>query len=158
MGETKTNAMRILDAAGIRYTALSYDAGDGRIDGISVAHKIAMPVGLVYKTLLTLSPDGGVFVCIIPVDLELDLKLCAKAFGIKSLDMLPVKNILAVTGYVRGGCSPIGMKKLYPTRIDSRAQNLQTIVVSAGRIGSQIALDPKDLVRLTQGGFAALCR
>jgi Cys-tRNA(Pro)/Cys-tRNA(Cys) deacylase len=158
MSEVKTNAMRMLDAARIPYNTYSYTVEDGHIDGGSVARKIGQPPELVYKTLLTQSHDRGVYVCVIPVANELDFKLCAKAFSQKSLELLPLSQITQVSGYVRGGCSPIGMKKRYPTLIEQSAQNLPVIIVSAGRIGLQMALCPSDLCKVTGAAFAALCR
>ncbi len=158
MSEVKTNAMRMLDSAHIQYHTYHYTVEDGHIDGVSVANKIGQPVESVYKTLLTQSPDRGVFVCVIPVHKELDFKLCAKAFSQKSLALLPLAMITQVSGYVRGGCSPIGMKKRYPTLIDETAKDISVIIVSAGRIGSQVALSPADLCAITGASFAALCR
>jgi Cys-tRNA(Pro)/Cys-tRNA(Cys) deacylase len=158
MPEVKTNAMRSLDNAGIAYRTFFYDAGDGPVDGVSAAKKIGQPEDLVYKTLLTQSPDGRIFVCVIPVNRELDFKRCAKAFEVKSLEMLPLAKINFVSGYVRGGCSPIGMKKRYPTIIDESAASLPEIIVSAGRIGCQMALLPDALCSVTGASFAALCR
>ncbi len=158
MSEVKTNAMRMLDNAHVRYQTYHYTVEDGRIDGVSVAQKIGQPLECVYKTLLTQSPEGGVFVCIIPVQEELDFKLCARAFKQKSLAMLPVTLITQVSGYVRGGCSPIGLKKRYPTMLDQSARDLPVIIVSAGRIGSQVALNPQELCSLTGAGFSPLIR
>ena len=158
MSQSKTNAMLMLDRAHIPYQTYHYDASDGQIDGISVAQKVGMPAHSVYKTLLTIAPDGGVYVLIIPVAREMDLKLCASVFQVKNLTMLPVAKILAVSGYVRGGCSPIGMKRHYPTLLDQSADDLNLILVSAGRIGSQIGLSPLDLCTITQARYAPLCR
>ena len=158
MSETKTNAMRMLDSARIPYQIYHYTVEDGHIDGVSVANKIGQRVESVYKTLLTQSPDKGAFVCVIPVHKELDFKLCAKAFSQKNLALLPLAQLTPLTGYVRGGCSPIGMKKRYPTLLDESARDIPIIIVSAGRIGTQIALNPADLCSITGAGFAALCR
>lgn len=158
MSRDKTNAMRMLDRAHVNYKVYQYDASDGHIDGVSVAHKVGMPEDCVYKTLLTQSPDGDIFVLVIPVARELDLKLCARSCGVKRLSMLPVRRLLPVSGYVRGGCSPIGMKKRYPTRMDTSARDLDRMLVSAGRIGLQIGLCPSDLCAITDAQFAPLCR
>ena len=152
----KTNAQRILEKEKILYTPHSYDASDGLIDGISVAEKIGKPAGNVFKTLVTKGASNAILVFVIPVDKELDLKLAAKAGGEKSLAMVAVKDITPLTGYVKGGCSPVGMKKLYPTYIDESAKSLSEMVVSAGAIGYQIELAPNDLARVTKAKFAVL--
>jgi Cys-tRNA(Pro)/Cys-tRNA(Cys) deacylase len=145
MPKTKTNAMRILDSAGIPYKQYEYDHGDGLIDGISVARKIGLPAEKVYKTLVTEGHSKAYYVFIIPVAEELDLKAAAAAVGEKSVEMIKVSDINRVTGYIRGGCSPIGMKKNYTTVLDSSSAKLDTIVVSAGKIGCQVELAPKGL-------------
>lgn len=150
----KTNAQRILDKEKIPYAAHSYDPSDGLIDGVSVAEKIGKQVHLVFKTLVTRGASGNPLVFVVPVAAELDLKLAAKAAGEKSLAMIPVKDITPLTGYVKGGCSPIGMKKLYPTYIDASAQALPQMVVSAGAIGYQIELAPTALAQITKAKFA----
>ncbi|MBP7175662.1 MAG: Cys-tRNA(Pro) deacylase [Thermoclostridium sp.] len=147
----KTNAMRILDKAGILYHALSYDNSDGKIDGISVAEKLGLPVEMVYKTLVTQGSSKAYYVFVIPVAGELDLKAAARAAGEKAVEMIRVTDIIKVTGYIRGGCSPIGMKKMYKTVLDSSADLLDTIVVSAGKIGCQIQLNPSELKKLIHG-------
>lgn len=147
----KTNAMRILDKAGIQYHALSYDPSDGKIDGISVAGKLGLPVEKVFKTLVTQGASKEYYVFVIPVALELNLKAAAKAVEEKSVEMIKVTDINRVTGYIRGGCSPIGMKKLYKTVLDSTSEVLDTIIVSAGKIGCQIELRPSELTNLIHG-------
>ena len=144
--EAKTNAMRMLDRGKVPYTVHTYDHSDGRIDGASVAAKVGIDPKRVYKTLVTRGSSGGYFVFVIPVALELDLKKAARAVGEKSVAMIRVEEINKVTGYIRGGCSPVGMKKRYPTVFDSRALGLETIVVSGGRIGTQVELDPGALM------------
>ncbi|OCA82312.1 aminoacyl-tRNA deacylase [Bacillus sp. FJAT-27225] len=146
MSVGKTNAMRILDSKKADYSMLSYETGDGKIDGISVAEKIGRTVGQVFKTLVAQGTSKEIVVFIIPVAEELDLKKAAKAAGEKKVEMVPVKDIQKLTGYIRGGCSPIGMKKLYRTFMDSKAQEQETIIVSAGKIGVQIELSPDTLV------------
>ncbi|WP_339310097.1 Cys-tRNA(Pro) deacylase [Paenibacillus sp. FSL M7-0896] len=138
----KTNAMRILDARKISYTIHSYDNEDGLIHGTAVAEKIGLPPEVVFKTLVAHSGPQP-YVYVIPVAEELDLKRAARAAGVKKIELLPLKDLLKHTGYVRGGCSPVGMKKLYPTFIHSSAAELETIAVSAGRIGVQMELEPK---------------
>lgn len=154
MKTSKTNAMRILDKEKIDYTMMTYDADDGKIDGISVAHKIGREAGVVYKTLISQGSSKSYYVFVIPVEAELDLKKAAKAVGEKKIEMIPVKDILAISGYIRGGCSPIGMKKPFPTYIENQAQSLDTIIVSGGQIGVQIELNVEDLVKATKARFA----
>lgn len=149
MNTSKTNAMRILDKANISYEIIEYDNKDGKIHGNAVAAKINKPPEMVFKTLVTQSKDS-LFIFVIPVGAELDLKKAAKAAGEKKLDMLPVNELQKWTGYIRGGCSPIGMKKLYPTFIDEEAMILETMIVSAGKIGMQVELAPQDLIEVTQ--------
>jgi Cys-tRNA(Pro)/Cys-tRNA(Cys) deacylase len=149
MDGTKTNAMRILDKAGIKYSTYSYDHSDGLIDGISVAGKMGQPVEQVFKTLVTQGHSGNYFVFMIPVAQELDLKTAARAVGEKSVEMIKVADINKVTGYVRGSCSPIGMKKDFMTVLDDSCILCETIIISAGRVGQQIELAPDDLVKLT---------
>lgn len=139
----KTNAMRMLDSAGIEYRIHTYEPGDA-IDGVSVAHKLGKDVSQVYKTLVT-QGKGGYFVFVLPVNEELDLKKAARAAGEKAVEMIPVKDINKVTGYIRGGCSPVGMKKLYPTVIHEDAILLNTFTVSGGKIGLQVELNPEAL-------------
>jgi Cys-tRNA(Pro)/Cys-tRNA(Cys) deacylase len=147
--KNKTNAMRILDKRGITYRVHDYDASDGRIDGAAVAEKLGRAPETLYKTLVARGVGGEYYVFVIPVAWKLDLKRAAKSVGAKSVEMIPVADINKVTGYIRGGCSPIGMKKQYVTVIDAACLALETIVVSAGRIGSQVELSPGDLATLT---------
>ena len=148
MDKQKTNAMRILDKENIKYEILSYDASDGMIDGISVAGKMGLPVENVYKTLVTQGHSRNFYVFIIPVAEELDLKAAARTVGEKSVEMIKVADINKVTGYIRGGCSPIGMKKNYTTVLDNSCEKLSYIVISAGKIGHQIKIAPTDLTGL----------
>lgn len=149
MENIKTNAMRLLDKAGVSYKTYAYDHKDGLIDGVSVAHKMGQPVERVYKTLVTQGTSKEYHVFIIPVAEELDLKAAARAVGEKAVEMIKVTDINKVTGYIRGGCSPFGMKKNYGTVLDSSGSGLETIIVSAGKIGHQVELVPADLIRLT---------
>lgn len=153
----KTNVMRALDRAKIAYTAHFYDAADGRIDGVSVAQKVGLPVQSVFKTLVTRAHGGAVLVFVIPVEKELDLKKAARAAAVKSVEMLKQSELLPTTGYVHGGCSPVGMKKRFPTLIDQSAGALTSMAVSAGKIGAQVELAPADLLRATEGSLADLC-
>lgn len=152
---SKTNAMRILDSLDIEYNILGYDVEDGKIDGISVSDKIARPYENVFKTLVT-KGDREIYVFIIPVNEELDFKKAAKLAGEKKIEMVHVKDILKLTGYIRGGCSPIAMKKDYPTFVDETAEIVDLMVVSGGKIGSQIELSLEGLrksVDLTVGNL-----
>ena len=153
LGNVKTNAMRILDQKNITYEIFQYENRDGKIDGHSVALKIGQDSWLVYKTLVTISMSSEIYVFVIPVDAELDLKKAAKVTSEKKIDMLPMIDIQKWTGYIRGGCSPIGMKKQYRTYIDSSAKNQQNIIVSAGKIGIQIKLNVGELQSAVNGEF-----
>ncbi|MEK4460234.1 Cys-tRNA(Pro) deacylase [Paenibacillus sp. FSL R10-2748] len=155
MSASKTNAMRILDGQHIQYNILSYDHQDGKIDGMNVADKIERAPEMVFKTLVAHGKQN-LFVFVIPVHKELDLKKAAKSAGEKKIEMLPVKDLQKYTGYIRGGCSPIGMKKLYPTFIDQPALELETIIVSGGKIGTQLELSPHDLALIIQAQFTDL--
>ncbi|WP_394238128.1 Cys-tRNA(Pro) deacylase [Niallia oryzisoli] len=154
MAQIKTNAMRILDAKKISYGMKTYEAADGKIDGVSVAQKVNRDPKEVYKTLVTQGTSKGIYVFVIPVEEELDLKKAAKAAKEKKVDMIAVKDIQKLTGYIRGGCSPVGMKKQYPTFIEKCAEGLEQMVVSGGKIGVQIEINPQDLMGVTNGAFA----
>lgn len=147
----KTNAIRQLEKNQIAHEVLRYEASDGKIDGISVAGKIGIPHDRVFKTLVTEGAKGNLYVFCIPVDKELNLKEAAKSVSEKKIAMILVKDILKYTGYIRGGCSPIGMKKLYPTIIDRSAQGHEKIIVSGGAIGIQIHIKLSDLIEITHG-------
>lgn len=155
MHETKTNAVRIVETAKIAHEVTSYDSKEA-LDGVSVAGKLGVDVEYVFKTLVTQGKSGGYFVFVIPAAEELDLKKAARISGEKSVEMIAVKDLLKVTGYVRGGCSPVGMKKPFPTFIDETALLCDRIFVSAGRIGQQLHLNPEDLARLVGASFADL--
>lgn len=148
MAEFKTNVMRILDKAKITYTAHTYDHSDGAIDGAAVAEKLGQNPEQVFKTLVTKGAGRDYYVFVVPVLKELDLKKAARSVGEKHVEMIHVKDINKVTGYIRGGCSPIGMKKQFVTVFDESAESIETIIVSAGKIGYQIELAPKDLIEL----------
>ena len=151
--ELKTNALRILDRNKIPYEYQTYEC-DEFIDGITVADKIGLPHEQVYKTLVTTGKSGQHYVFVLPIAEELDLKKAAKAVGEKSVEMLHVKDITSVTGYVRGGCTAIGMKKQFPTVIDDSARNLKHMYVSGGKLGMQICLAPDDLKMLSRAEYA----
>ena len=151
---TKTNVMRILDKENIEYKMHTYDNKDGRIDGVAVAEKLGQDVSKVYKTLVTQGHSKNYFVFVIPVIEELDLKAAAKSVKEKSIEMIKMVDIYKITGYIRGGCSPIGMKKLYRTVIDESCIELETIIVSAGKIGFQVELSPFDLLKIMEGSLA----
>lgn len=144
----KTNAMRLVEAAGVDYEEFEYDASLG-ISGTDVARTLNEDVNMVFKTLVTETNKGEHFVFIVPVAMELDLKKAAKAAGAKKVDMLKQRDLLPLTGYVHGGCSPIGMKTRLGTFIDASAMDKEYIYVSGGKVGLQIKLSPEDLVKLT---------
>ena len=156
--ETKTNAMRKLDTLHISYTEHQYDASDGHIDGVAVAAKCGLDPDQVFKTLVTQGNNRNFYVFVIPVREELDLKKCAKAAQVKSVEMIHVKDLLKTTGYIRGGCSPVGMKKEFSTFFDETMVLFDTVYVSGGRIGTQIEISPDDLIRVTNGTLTALTR
>ncbi|WLR55216.1 Cys-tRNA(Pro) deacylase [Mesobacillus subterraneus] len=158
MAKVKTNAMRILDTQKVPYEVLTYDSKDGKIDGVAVAGKIGHDASQVYKTLVAAGASKDLYVFVIPVEAELDLKKAAKEAGEKKVEMLPVKDIQKFTGYIRGGCSPIGMKKDYPTFLDESAQELETIIVSAGKIGFQVELAPDQLLNAAMGKYGQLTK
>lgn len=152
----KTNVMRLLDAAGIAYEVQEYEVDEKDLSGVHVAQSIGQDVDTVFKTLVLKGEKTGYLVCCIPVAEELDLKKAAKAAGDKKVEMLPMKELLPVTGYIRGGCSPIGMKKKFPSYIEETAALFEKIAVSAGCRGLQIILNPEDLRRYTDAEFADL--
>lgn len=152
----KTNAIRLLEQQKIHFDVIEYETGDGQVDGVSVAEKIGQPVARVFKTLVAKASAQKLFVFVIPVAEELDLKAAAKVVGEKKIEMLAVKDLLDHTGYVRGGCSPVGMKKLYPTVIDASAQDQGSIIVSAGKIGMQIHVQVEDLKTITKAQLASI--
>ncbi|WP_042464048.1 Cys-tRNA(Pro) deacylase [Neobacillus dielmonensis] len=158
MAQSKTNAMRILDSHKISYEMLTYDNKDGKIDGVSVADKIGRDPKEVYKTLVTQGASKNLFVFVIPVAAELDLKKAAKAAGEKNIEMVPVKDIQKWTGYIRGGCSPIGMKKQYKTYIDATCRGINSIIVSAGKIGVQMVLSPTQLQEVTNAEISDIIK
>ena len=154
--ENKTNAIRRFDSAKIKYTIHRYEHGDEAVDGAHIASLLGIDPAKVYKTLVTRGSDKSFYVFDIPVLAELDLKKAARAAGVKSVEMIHVAEINALTGYVRGGCSPVGMKKQFKTFFDQSAEGLETMLVSAGRIGWQIEAAPKDIASLCAAHFADL--
>jgi len=152
----KTNVMRILDQAKIPYRYYFYDHEDGKIDGVSVAHKLGQKEEQVFKTLVTRGASREFYVFVVPVAKELNLKAAAKSVGEKSVEMIHVDEINKTTGYIRGGCSPIGMKKQFKTVIDSSCEQLASIIVSGGKIGAQVEVEPKALLTLIQGTTSAI--
>ena len=156
--ENKTNAMRILENEGIAYEIHTYETDDGAIDGLSVAKKCGEDPEQVFKTLVTEGSDHNHYVFVIPVGDTLDLKKCASAAGVKSVAMIPQKELLKTTGYIHGGCSPVGMKKPFMTFFDETAELFDTILVSGGRVGLQVEVAPADLLKITNGKSASLTR
>ncbi|MBR2287137.1 MAG: Cys-tRNA(Pro) deacylase [Clostridia bacterium] len=154
----KTNVLRHLDALKIPYETREYEAGDEHFDGKAVAGLTGLDPEMVYKTLVLSDDKNGHLVCVIPILQELDLKKVARASGHKSVAMLPMKDLLPLTGYIRGGCSPIGMKKPFPTFIQEEVELLDTVSVSAGVRGCQVLLAPDALLRITGAKSADLTR
>ena len=157
MSNEKTNAMRILDKNKIAYEFRSYPCAQA-IDGVTVAEKLGVSVEVVYKTLVTVGKSKDYYVFVVPAAKELDLKKAASSVGEKSVEMIHVKDINKVTGYIRGGCSPVGMKKQYTTVFDKTAETKEKIFVSAGKIGCQIEVSPTQLCKLTDGKFEDIIR
>jgi len=151
--ETKTNAMRILDSNKINYKIHSYENKDNKIDGVAVAHKIGKDVDSVFKTLVTQGHSKEFYVFVIPVAEELDMKKASKIAGEKNIDMIHVKDINTITGYIRGGCSPLGMKKVFKTFIQEEALLFDTVIFSGGKIGSQIEMNPNDIEKVITCSF-----
>ncbi|MBS4881829.1 MAG: Cys-tRNA(Pro) deacylase [Peptoniphilus harei] len=149
----KTNAMRILESENINFEIIEYSTKDG-IGGVDVAEKLGEDKNRVFKTLVTEAKDGEHFVFVVPVSSELDLKKAAKASNSKKIEMIPQKKLLPLTGYVHGGCSPVGMKKSFKTFIDSSAEDLDFFYVSGGKVGMQIKVNPKELISALDGEFS----
>jgi len=153
---SKTNAIRIVESNEIKYESISYDVDEDDLTGETVANKVGADPDTVFKTLVCVGDKNSHFVFCIPVTTELNLKKAASASGNKKVELIPLKELLPLTGYIRGGCSPIGMKKLFPTYIDETAQLYQNIFVSAGVRGTQMKLNPDDLLKLVNGVYADL--
>lgn len=158
MAEDKTNVMRILEQQGVPYLPHSYPHGKEAVDAVTVASMLGLPQERIYKTLVTHASSGGCCVFVIPAGGTLDLKKAARAAGEKSVEMIHVSELQKLTGYIRGGCSPIGMKKAYRTTFDERILSLPTVMVSGGKIGTQVELSPDDLLKLTRGFTAAIAQ
>jgi Cys-tRNA(Pro)/Cys-tRNA(Cys) deacylase len=152
----RTNVLRILDSKLIGYKVFEYEVSEDTLDAITVANKINADIEQVFKTLIARSDNSNIFVFVIPGRYELDLKKAAKASGSKKIELIKVKELLPLTGYIRGGCSPVGMKKSYPTFIDESADLFDDIYVSAGKRGMQIKLSPEKLCEITEAAFADL--
>ncbi|MBQ8835978.1 MAG: Cys-tRNA(Pro) deacylase [Clostridia bacterium] len=146
--DVKTNAMRILETLGVDFEVITYEC-DEFIDGVHLAEKLGQPKEITFKTLVAVGKSGGYFAFVIPVAEELDLKAAARSVGEKAVELIPVKDITKVTGYIRGGCTAIGMKKDYPTVIDETCILYDKIMVSGGRLGSQIKISPDDYIKAT---------
>ena len=158
MNKTKTNVMRVLDKASIPYRTMEYEVDESDLSGVHVAEQLGQPCEQIFKTLVLKDEKGGHYVCCIPVDQELDLKKVARACKAKKVEMLPLKELLPTTGYIRGGCSPLGAKKTYPVYLDESAALWDAVYVSAGQRGLQLRLAPSDLARATDAVCADLCR
>lgn len=154
----KTNAMRELDRARIPYEVKTYEVDESDLSGIHVSQQLGEDPGQGFKTLVTVAPTGEHVVCCIPVAEELDLKAAARAAGLKSLSMLHVRDLLETTGYVRGGCSPVGMKRRFPTLIDERCLGYDIIFISGGKRGIQLRIAPQGLIEHTGAIVASICR
>ena len=154
----KTNAVRLLESAGVVFAVHEYPVDDGRIDARSIAEKLGRTTDEVFKTLVAESPAHEYFVFVIPAAGELDLKKAALAAGRKSIEMIPQKQLFPLTGYVHGGCSPVGMKKLFPTFIDETAQLFDVMFVSGGKVGLNLEIDPEVLRTFIQAEYADLTK
>lgn len=152
----KTNAARLLDRAGVAYELIPYEVDENDLAATHVAESLGEPIERVYKTLVLRGDRNGHFVCVVQGDREVDLKAAAKASGNKSADLIPMKELLPTTGYIRGGCSPIGMKRRFPTFIDSSCEAFDYIYISAGVRGLQLRIAPSDLVRFVGAELAAV--
>ncbi|CCZ04921.1 MAG: Cys-tRNA(Pro) deacylase [Clostridiales bacterium] len=154
--ELKTNAMRILDRNKIKYDINTYEC-DEFISGTDIADRLGQNYDESFKTLVAVGKSSNYFVFVIPIDKELDLKKAAKVVGEKNVEMLHVKDINKVTGYVRGGCTPIGMKKQYKTVLHNSIMNYDKVIISGGRIGTQLVLAPEDIVKVTSAIIEDIC-
>lgn len=152
----RTNVMRLLEGAGIAYTPLTFDAPPEDLSGEGAAQALGIPPAATYKTLVLRGDRRGVFVCCVPVDAEIDLRKAARASGNKRAEMLPLRELTAQTGYVRGGCSPVGMRRMHPTFVHQAVQALVRVAVSAGARGAMVQLAPADLLSITGATLADL--
>lgn len=158
MAEEKTNVMRLLDQKKIPYTPHQYDISDGALDAVTAARRLGVPPETCFKTLVTAGASRKNYVFVVPGEKELDLKAAAKAAGEKSIEMLKQAQLLPLTGYIHGGCSPVGMKKRFPTFIDVSAQELEEMTVSAGKVGHQVTLAPQALAGFVGARFAPIAK
>ena len=154
----KTNAMRLLDQARVPYEVLTYPVDESDLSGVTAAAKMGLPEKSVFNTLVLRGEKNGVAVCVIPVAMNVDLKALAAACKEKKMEMVPMKEILGLTGYIRGGCSPVGMKKPFPTFFDQTAGSQPTIMVSAGKIGTQVEVEPSLLISYVKGTVVPLTK
>lgn len=152
----KTNAVRLLEVNHIKHSIIEFDYNEYEIDAVTVAKKIGVEPESVFKTLVSINEKNDFFVFVIPANFELNLKKAAKVTGSKNVDLIKLKDLLPITGYIRGGCSPIGMKKAFPTFIDENAQLFNNIYVSAGSRGIQLNISPYDLCKIIHAKFADL--
>lgn len=153
---TKTNAMRMLDAAKIKYEVLTYEVDESDLSGIHIGEQLGLPFGMLFKTLVAKGDKTGYIVFCIPVDKEVDLRRAASLTGNKKIEMVHVKDLLSLTGYIRGGCSPVGMKKKFPTYFDASVAEWERITVSAGIRGAQLLLDREEIVKYTDAQVFSL--
>lgn len=158
MAEEKTNVMRLLDQKGVAYIPRQYDVSDGTLDAVTAAKRLGVPVESCFKTLVTVGSSKKNHVFVVPAERELDLKAAARAAGEKAIEMVKQAQLLPLTGYIHGGCSPIGMKKRFPTVIDIGARDLQEMTVSAGKVGRQVTLAPADLADFVGATFAPVSK
>lgn len=156
--DNKTNAARLLDRAGIAYRLIPYEFDENDLAARHVADALGEDISRVFKTLVLKGEGVGYFVCVVPGDCEVDLKKAARLAGAKKADLIPMKDLLPLTGYIRGGCSPVGMKKPFPTFIHITASNLDTFYVSAGRRGLQIEINPAQLADYVHAQFADIVK
>ncbi len=153
----KTNALRILESLGVAHTTAEHAVSDEHFDAVQVAGLLGVDPAVLFKTLVARADPDRVLVFCIPGNAELDLKKAARVAGVRKVELVPLKDLTPLTGYVRGGCSPVGMKKKFPTWVDQSASPLTSVYVNAGARGLQVVLAPADLLRVTEGGFADLC-
>ena len=158
MKAPRTNAMRLLDQAGITYGVLTYEYDENDLSGLKAAEALKLPPESIYKTLVVQGDRLGYMVCCLPVDREVDLKALATVSGNKRVELIPTKDLLPLTGYLRGGCSPVGMKKQWPTYVEELVFEQEKIAVSAGQRGCQLLLAPDDLIRYTDAKTGSFCR
>ena len=154
----KTNALRILEGLKIPYTLHKYDHDEGFVDGVGIADKLGQNHAQVFKTIVTVGATKANYVFVLPVEKEIDFKAAARTVGEKSVEMIKLADLTKITGYIRGGCSPIGMKKKFVTVIDTSCTEFETIMVSAGKVGYQMELSPNDLIRAAEAQTADICQ